>query len=389
MTHLAVNDPIPPLVFRGAEEGDDGKEEEEEGDFNNVLRSPTNLTPLYGIGVKFDELWVSTRQNALTQVWAPLYTMFSRGNVKEKARVLGFKGPRVAACGRVKRGGGGSRKDDKKPGKVLRDAGPQGGEQKAKAQARGNTAPLPSPPPPFISTQKTDIRREYAVDLYAGIGYFAFSYAELGYRVLCWELNPYSVEGLRRGALANNFSVRVVSSPEELSKPAGELGLSSNGEGGEQIVVFLEDNKEAARRVREMGIGKVRHVNAGFLPTSQGVWRDGFEIVRAGLIRERGNAEVEVENGAEGVGQGTRNGTEEEAEEEEEEEEEAEEAWLHLHENVGVEDIENRRKEVEGMFKAWAGETGVVETGVEHVELVKTYAPGVWHVVFDVLVRTG
>ncbi|KAK4465953.1 putative tRNA wybutosine-synthesizing protein 2 [Cladorrhinum samala] len=328
VTHLAINDPIPAFIKEKEEkdqEEEEEEEEEEENNFNNVLRSPTNLTPLYGTtGVKFEDLWVSTRQNGLTQVWAPLYTMFSRGNVKEKARVLG-----------------------------------------------GNTAGPPPSTSPLTSTQNTEVRPEYAVDLYAGIGYFAFSYAKLGYRVLCWELNPHSVEGLRRGALANNFSVRVVSSPEELSKPTGELGLESpNGEGGEQkqqkqqqqIVVFLEDNKEAARRIRELGIGKaaaaVRHVNAGFLPTSQGVWREGFEIVRAGLVG--GKAQVEEEK-----------------------------AWLHLHENVGAEDIENRRKEVEGMFKAWAGETGAVETGVEHVELVKTFAPGVWHVVFDVLVRTG
>ena len=38
-------------------------------------------------------------------------------------------------------------------------------------------------------------------DLYAGIGYFAFSYAKAGVgKVLCWEINPWSVDGLRRGA---------------------------------------------------------------------------------------------------------------------------------------------------------------------------------------------
>ena len=127
--------------------------------------------------------------------------------------------------------------------------------------------------------------------------------------------------------------------------------------------------------------------------------------MRAGLVGGKAQVE-EVERGdevggkktrgEEGQGNGNIEGTAqaEEAEEQEEKEEkgekqEEEKAWLHLHENVGAEDIENRRKEVEGMFKAWAGETGAVETGVEHVELVKTFAPGVWHVVFDVLVRTG
>uniref|UniRef100_A0A8H7NDZ7 tRNA(Phe) (4-demethylwyosine(37)-C(7)) aminocarboxypropyltransferase n=1 Tax=Bionectria ochroleuca TaxID=29856 RepID=A0A8H7NDZ7_BIOOC len=86
----------------------------------------------------------------------------------------------------------------------------------------------------------------WAADLYGGIGYFVFSYASLGMRVLCWEINPWSVEGLRRGALANRWTIRVVQG-DELQLPAEDLIR-----GGEQIVVFLEDNQKALGRIRSL-----------------------------------------------------------------------------------------------------------------------------------------
>ena len=132
----------------------------------NILRSPVNLTPLYGdfgstptpqtisnpTATDFaNALWVTARQNGIWQTWAPLYTMFSRGNVREKARILNL---------------------------------------------------------PTLTTGLDTASA--AVDLYAGIGYFAFSYRkssqalEKGIKqVLCWEINPWSVEGLRRGAEMN------------------------------------------------------------------------------------------------------------------------------------------------------------------------------------------
>jgi tRNA wybutosine-synthesizing protein 2 len=95
---------------------------------------------------------------------------------------------------------------------------------------------------------------------------------------------------------------------------------------------------------------EVVHVNCGFLPTSEPVWRDAWGMVLGG------------------------------------------EGWLHLHENIGVADIEARRGEVQGMFDRWGAEEEQQERRkmavVEHVELVKTYAPGVWHCVFDVFITT-
>ncbi|KAK0626378.1 tRNA wybutosine-synthesizing protein [Immersiella caudata] len=290
LTHLAVNEGIPLHTSHhgGSEDGEDGEDE-------NLLRSPSSLRPLYGgfgstnpnIPPSEEDFnkafWVSTKQNGITQVWAPRWTMFSRGNVKEKARVLGFRSSRTG------------------------DGGGKG---------------------------------KWAVDLYAGIGYFVFSYVKMGMRVLCWELNAWSVEGLRRGAEANGWSVRVVQG-DELDR----VKMEDVVRGVEEIVVFLEDNKEAGRKIGALEGLEVVHVNCGFLPSSEGSWRRAWEIQRRGLRA-------------------------------------AEKGWLHLHQNVAVRDIEGRKREVQGMMDEWG--RGEVKGEVEHVEQVKTFAPGVWHCVFDV-----
>ncbi|KLU92025.1 tRNA wybutosine-synthesizing protein 2, partial [Magnaporthiopsis poae ATCC 64411] len=301
LTHLAVNEGIPPRSGPGQHE--------------NVLRSPGGLRMLHGDfgpadpsggGVTDEDLnrafWVSTRQNGILQTWAPRWTMFSRGNVKEKARLLS------------------------------------------------------------LLQQNDNCGRSWAVDLYAGIGYFAFSYAARGLRVLAWELNAWSVEGLRRGGERNGWRVRVVREPQDLERHTGELLLpTGEAEDGDdaRIVVFQESNVEAARRVKELREGmaggvEVRHVNCGFLPSSLPTWRAALGIVA-------GNS---------GSGDG---------------------GWLHLHENVGVKQIGARAVEVQGMLRGWAVEDDDAESRettveVAHTEMVKTFAPDVWHCVFDVRV---
>lgn len=91
VTHIAMNAPIVLTDTEGHE---------------NRMRSPVGLVPLYGdfgpvvSGVDEDAqpseddyeraFWVRTVQNhGIVQIWAPLYTMFSRGNITEKARILG------------------------------------------------------------------------------------------------------------------------------------------------------------------------------------------------------------------------------------------------------------------------------------------------------------
>lgn len=318
-THLAVNEGIPAALQQHssihiAEGNSSGKGNDEvSGDgggrasADNILRSPTGLRILHGDFGPASPLscdatatatdpdadfarafWVSTRQNGVFQTWAPRWTMFSRGNIKEKARLLDFHN-----------------NDNKKR-----------------------------------TTTAATLKNAWVVDLYAGIGYFTFSYAKLGMRVLCWELNPWSVEGLRRGALGNGWPVRVVRGKDELAMPMREL-LS----GGEQIVVFLEDKNHAARRIEELSSLNILHVNCGLLPTSDASWKDAWGMA------------IRSESG---------------------------EAWLHLHENVGVADIDGRAKGIEQYFLDLAREDGNQRTAhVEHTELVKTFAPGVWHCVFD------
>ncbi|CAK7206503.1 S-adenosylmethionine-dependent methyltransferase [Sporothrix eucalyptigena] len=345
LTHLAVNEGIP-LHNEGL--GSDTEAADE-----NILRSPTGLRPLYGDFGPATTLeggppteadfarafWVSTKQNGLYQTWAPRWSMFSRGNIKEKARLLAW------------------------PKTGREDQG-------------------------------------WAVDLYAGIGYFVFSYAQRGLRVLGWELNPWSAEALRRGAARNGWSVRVVRQEADLERSTADLvfsGMSAEeerqaddtedtedteGEYGDKdgdddepppIVIFVEDNQEAARRLAELqsvttaerrppsalALGDIVHVNCGLLPTSRPTWRIAWDAVVGGDIQTLTKMT------------GPRTG------------------WLHLHDNVGVEELESRRAEIQALVAEWADE--VTQKGhsscsavVEHIEQVKTFAPGVWHCVFDV-----
>jgi tRNA wybutosine-synthesizing protein 2 len=285
VTHIARNAPIPlHLTSEAASTSTEA----------NILRSPINITPLYGdfgptpplphpTSLDFNSaLWVSTSQNAIMQIWAPLHTMFSRGNISEKTRIL----------------------------------------QIARA-----------PSTPFS-----------AVDLYAGIGYFAFSYVAGGAsNVLGWEINPWSIEGMRRGAVANGWSVSVAK-----ENAARELmGV------GSKVTIFQMDNASAVavvNRVRS-SIPPVRHVNCGFLPTSKGSWETAVAVVDP------------VEGG-----------------------------WVHLHENFRAEEIAQSVDQVLGETQSIL-DRGPCASGVQqrvarldHVVRVKSYAPGVIHCVLDIYI---
>ena len=284
-THIALSSPIPPDRGKGTDQG-------KRDACPNALRAPLGLQPLYGgFGSRDDPadehgfahaLWVSTRQNGILQIWAPLHTMFSRGNIKEKGRVLSFP------------------------------------------DVKGNTA----------------------VDLYAGIGYFAFSYVKAGARkVLCWEINPWSVEGLRRGAEANRWRTTIARCGEK-TKGAENQGSTD----GTELLVFLEDNASAVQviRSRRNELPPVRHVNLGFLPSSSGLWRDAVEM-------------LDLNAGG----------------------------WIHTHENVAAHNVERRTVEVGRIMDGWCRAVHRPAGDVvrcEHVERVKSFAPGVLHCVFDVFV---
>ena len=294
VSHLALNAPIPARASSKVLI-QDGRHPQA-----NVLRSPTGLVPLYGdFGPALppshtptdsdfsSAFWCTARQNNIFQTWAPRYTMFSRGNISEKARILGLQ--------------------------ALTEN--QLGSQ-----------------PEETST----------VDLYAGIGYFAFSYAKAGVgKVLCWEINPWSVEGLSRGAKRNGWDVEVI-------KDGQEFTIHEEN----RLIVFQESNEHAARRIAAVkdSIFPVRHVNCGLLPSSMDSWEVAVQVLNP-------------------VG-----------------------GWIHAHENIPKADIESRKEEVVEIFtrlvkKHWSQERDVQwEVNCEHVEQVKSYAPGVVHCVVDISV---
>ncbi|KAF7196593.1 tRNA wybutosine-synthesizing protein 2 [Pseudocercospora fuligena] len=284
VTHIALNKPIP--LNNSTEIGDE-----------NILRSPTNFTPLHG---KFGPttcnqppsqsdfeaaFWVTAKQNGIYQIWAPRWTMFSRGNISEKARLLTL--PSVLQA---------------------------------------------------VEHGRESERGCAAVDLYAGIGYFAFSYVKAGIsKVLCWDLNPWSCEGLRRGARKNKWTTETFEGDEETL-------LESEAE----FLVFNETNELAPERIERMRsrLPTVRHVNCGMLPSS----RASLGLAAKVLDPEMGG-------------------------------------WVHVHENFLVEEIEKKaeetRKELEKILKELGRE---MEVELEYVNRLKNYAPGVMHCVLDIAV---
>ncbi|KAF2721541.1 hypothetical protein K431DRAFT_294132 [Polychaeton citri CBS 116435] len=289
ITHIAVNHPIPLHSKIGSGE-------------DNVIRSPTNFQPVFGdFGpttcssppTQSDlstALWVTAKQNGIYQTWAPRWTMFSRGNVKEKARILKLPSVQLA-----------------------------------------------------IEHGHKDGRGSSAVDLYAGIGYFAFSYVKAGVqKVICWDLNPWSCEGLTRGAKANKW-VATRCEDDENSRVAAVTR-------GAQLIVFNESNGEALRSLLAMRhrIPPVRHVNCGLLPSSAQSWRTAVQA----LDPELGG-------------------------------------WMHIHENFASSEIEQRSEEVRQAIQSLADTLlGHRQVTLEHIERVKTYAPGVWHCVLDIHVMS-
>jgi len=310
ITHIALNAPVPGNIPAKPTTADLYNQEEyqqlreDECDHSlNILRSPTGLTPLYGdFGPNLapdhtptaddfsSGFWCTAQQNGIFQTWAPCYTMFSRGNVSEKARLL-----------------------------TIRSLT----EDHLKVE-------------PFETS---------AVDLYAGIGYFSFSYAKAGVgKVLCWEINPWSVEGLRRGAHKNKWAVRTVKHDEAYDGPAGDH---------ERFLIFEESNKHAASRINNVRrtIPPVMHVNCGFLPSSEDSW------------------EVAVQVLDQNVG-----------------------GWVHVHENIAKKDIETRKDDIVRIFTDLMEKHSGPRPGnrwqvhCEHLEQVKSYAPMVIHCVLDIAI---
>ena len=395
ITHIALNAPIPTQIPGTP----------------NILRKPEDLVPLHGSfgpslspthipsSIDFQAaFWCTVRQNGIFQTWAPRHTMFSRGNISEKTRLIGLKTLTTEGLGGI----------------------------------------------PASATS--------AVDLYAGIGYFAFCYAKLGVsKILCWELSGWSVEGLRRGSTENGWGVEAFNfnaAKETLDNETVKAKLAAahnarnaHNKQNRQIIIFQEDNQNAPDRLHALrsSIPPIRHVNCGFLPTSQASWetairaldprlggwihvhenieRNAFEQRKEEIVREfRELARRWWWWRPPGEGRDRSPRRNREQSEEEEEEEEKEHTVL-VDVDVDVDDTPQSRVSVNESEpepepepepttpstgeKAAAAAAAVKEhqdhddkmtttimTSVEcvHFEQVKSYAPGIMHCVLDIAI---
>jgi tRNA wybutosine-synthesizing protein 2 len=337
ISRVAINAPIAAEVDE--DDAKAGTDRELRRSRENILRSPSGLSPVYGDWgpMLFDSqhdrrimspttddftsaFWTSTSQHEnITQVWAPLYTMFSRGNLSEKARVLGLQSTFAGM--------------------------------------------------PHDLTDQQDLRHTDVVDFYVGIGYFAFSYLKRGVRrVFGWDINPWSIEGLRRGCERNGWRCLVIRTDDNGTVLNPEEGVDqlirslrdgdADGRPDQVVrcVAVLGDNKWASELLKEVRAQldlNIRHANLGLLPTSKASWRDAA-VLLAGMS---------------GSGEG---------------------GWLHIHENVNVVNIEGMTGQIVHTIRSWTEDysgRGRFEVSCVHVERVKTYAPGVMHCVFDVQIK--
>ncbi|KAF9436380.1 tRNA methyltransferase tyw3 [Entomortierella beljakovae] len=242
--------------------------------------------------------WAETCQNQVWYKWAPMFTMFSAGNITEKERV---------------------------------------------AKSR----------PVF------DARGKVVVDLYAGIGYFTLVYlVHAGAKAVhACEWNPWSVEGLLQGAVKNEIAYKVY---REKSTHPPNVGSSDLKEGypSESMVPFPSHGKKPKNHGQlyvypgdnAQWIGffenQAHHVNLGLIPSAEPGWVLG---VRALCPREGG--------------------------------------YLHVHHNVRVGEEEAFKtyllKSLQELFTTWkAGVSWSIS--LRHVENVKSFAPMVFHYVYDI-----
>ncbi|KAF9109751.1 tRNA methyltransferase tyw3 [Mortierella sp. AM989] len=178
--------------------------------------------------------WAETCQNHVWYRWAPMFTMFSAGNITEKERV---------------------------------------------AKSR----------PIFDAHGKT------VVDLYAGIGYFSLVYLiHAGAKTVhACEWNPWSVEGLLQGATKNEIPYKVYkgkaigSADQDSQEQPFDLGQAPRPAHGKkpkeygQLIVYPGDNSQWIGFFEN----QAHHVNLGLIPSAEPGWVLG---VRALCPKEGG-----------------------------------------------------------------------------------------------------
>lgn len=396
ITHIASNKPIPlhphphPPPANVADTcNDNNNNETTPTSSDNILRAPINFTPLYGdFGPEtcsqphptqedFDKaFWVTAKQNGIYQVWAPRWTMFSRGNISEKARLLTLGSVREAV-------------EDAAAARDGREEGEEEEEEERELQ-----------PPGFA-----------AIDLYAGIGYFAFSYLRAGAdQVWCWDINPWSIEGLLRGAKANKWEAVLLSHGrddfdgdllQETATTSMPKETPKKGIRKAKLLIFKESNIHAPGRLQEYLFSPlhhppqmvIRHINLGLLPSSRESLSLAAQILSLQHQQQQITSTLQPENQKDKPSQ-KRGYT----------------SWIHMHENFLLEEIlakaNERSRELEEkmiwiyqnitrkeMNEEMEGEeerekekekrTSRVRVKIEGINRLKSYAPGVMHCVVD------
>ncbi|EEH40351.2 hypothetical protein PAAG_02406 [Paracoccidioides lutzii Pb01] len=299
VTHIAMNAPIVPTMTKVA------KVMRSETQMENRIRSPTGLVPF---------VWGFLETGKMLQPG-------SRGNVVEKARIMGIES-RFEGL------------DDGDFGDEL-----EGGNRRRR----------------LLGQKIEDVA---VVDMYAGIGYFVFSYLRRGVgRVWGWEINGWSIEGLCRACRENGWGVKVVKIDKETGEVEGGIDVLVEGLGKEdRVVVFHGDNRSAGKvmwdlkeALQQKGRWKrIRHVSLGLLPSSKRAWEGAVRV-------------LDTEAGG----------------------------WIHVHENVGVNDIEMMEAQIvegfnsllistrgDGKLLSSSAYSGISIAECIHVERVKTWLVG-------------
>lgn len=414
ITHIASNKPIPlhhhphppPANVANTCNDNNNNNETTPTSSENILRAPINFTPLYGdFGPEtcsqphptqedFDKaFWVTAKQNGIYQVWAPRWTMFSRGNISEKARLLTLGSVREAV----------------EDAAAARD-GREGGEEEEEEEERELQ------PPGFA-----------AIDLYAGIGYFAFSYLRAGAdQVWCWDINPWSIEGLLRGAKANKWEAVLLSHGmdhfdgdllQETATTSMPKETPKKGIRKAKLLVFNESNIHAPERLQQYLFPPpppplpqphhhppqiiIRHINLGLLPSS----RESLSLAAQILSLQHQHQQKQVTSTPQ-------------KEVKPSQKRKGYTSWIHMHENFLLEEIlakaNERREELEekihGLLSlpilchyqkniTWKERNEEMEgeekkerakekrtrvrVKIEGINRLKSYAPGVMHCVVD------
>ncbi|KAG0321507.1 tRNA methyltransferase tyw3 [Dissophora globulifera] len=211
-------------------------------DSSDTLATPDNFSRAY---------WAETCQNHVWYRWAPMFTMFSAGNITEKERV---------------------------------------------AKSR----------PIYDAHGKT------VVDLYAGIGYFSLVYlVHAGAKTVhACEWNPWSVEGLLQGADRNGIhwkaykgaAARVGSKQDSRDEQPFEQSISrprtqsKKSKDYGQLTVYPGDNSQWIGFFEK----QAHHVNLGLIPSAEQGWVLGVRAlcpIEGGYLHVHHNIRIGEEEG--------------------------------------------------------------------------------------------